>query len=343
MKPTIPDVSLPTWKSLYESAQRVHAFQLWTVLDDTQLIGVRDPSSGEIGYACVMGCGGTLFGLCFYRGAEGFQSYTRLMSQEMQPESLDTLLVQNCLKLELGSKSDLEKEDVAVIKKLGLAFKGKNSWPHFRSLLPGYYPWHLDETEARFLTLGLNGACHHFQLVLSHAVLESMREGDVLVYTPTKEGFTSAWESWPIHRPPPFPPLELDYVRIRTALAKGTKPDSPWEAGTFYSPGAVCEEDRPFFPKMAMVCQASSGFIFDTHLFGPTESDVQSMSDVIVGVIEKHGILPSEIRFSNGPLMSALTPLSMALGVRFLQTKTLPVLEEARDGFLAFHSQGRRA
>lgn len=343
MKPKIPEVSLPTWRSLYEAAQRFHSLQLWTVLDDTQLIGVRDPSNGEIGYACVMGCGGTLFGLCFYRGAEGFQSYTRLMSKDIQAESIDNLLAQNCLKLELGSKSDLEKEDVAVIKKLGLAFRGKTAWPHFRSLLPGHYPWHLDESEARFLTMGLNGACHHFQLVLANTVTESIREGEILVYSPAKDGFTSAWESWPIHRPPPLPPLELDYVRIRTVLAKGTKLDRPWEAGTFYSPGAVCEGDRPFFPKMAMVSQASSGFIFDTHLFGPSESEVQSMSDVIAGVVEKHGLLPSEIRFSNGPLMSALTPLSVALGVRFVQTKTLPALEEARDGFMAYQSQGRRA
>lgn len=339
MTPDIPEVSLPAWKSLYQSAQRVYSFQPWTVLDDTQLIGVRDSSTGEIGYACFMGCGGALFGLCFYRGAEGFESYTRLMSREIEPESVDNLFVQNCLKLELGPKSNLEKEDMAVVKKLGLVFKGKKAWPQFRSLLPGYYPWLLDENEARFLTVGLNGACHHFELVLARKVKESMKEGEVLVYTRTNEGFTSVWESWPIHRPPPLPPMELDYVRVRTALAKVTKPDSSWEAGTFYTPSPVCDGGRPFFSKMALVNQASSGFVFDTHLFGPMENEVQSMSNVILGAIEKHGFLPSEIRFSNGALMSNLTPLSVALGVRFVQMKTLSAFENAKTAFIDFCSQ----
>ena len=162
MKPKFPDVSLSTWKKLYESAQRVQSLQPWRVLDDTQLIGVRDPSSGEIGYACFVGCGGTLFGLCLYRGQEGFETYRRLMSDETDPQSIESVLMQNCLKLELGAKSDLEKEDLAVIQRLGLVFKGKTAWPQFRSVLPGYYPWPVDETEAGLLTVGLNCACHHF-------------------------------------------------------------------------------------------------------------------------------------------------------------------------------------
>ena len=169
--------------------------------------------------------------------------------------------------------------------------------------------------------------------------MDSMLDKDVLVYTPTTEGYSSAWESWPLHRPSPLPLLELDYGRIRKALAKNPKPDSPWEAGTFYSPIPVSDGDRPYFPKISMVSQASSGFIFDTFLFGPKENDVQSLGDTIVGIIEKHGFLPSEIRFSNGPIMSRLTALSVALGVRFVQTKTLPALEEARNAFMAHHSR----
>ena len=337
-------VPLPVWKNLYEAALRFRTLRPWTILDDTQLVGVQDPLSGEIGYGCCMGNGGTLFGLCFYRGAAGFDSFLRLVSGEISPESMDNLFIQDCLKFELGSKSELDDEAMAVIQKLGLAFKGKQAWPQFQSLLPGYYPWYLDETEARFLTEGLNGVCHHFQQIQSGTTTESVRDGEVLVYTPTTDGYASRWGKWPIHRPPPPPPLEMDYVRVRSLLARGTKPDSPWEAGTFYSPSPVSEGDRPYFPKIALVAQASSGFIFNSHLFGPRENDVQSLFEVILGAIEKHGFLPSEILFSDGRIMTALTPLSVALGVRFAQVKTLPALEEAKEGFIqAFNPKQPRS
>lgn len=339
MKPDIPSVSLPVWKNLYAVAERVRSLEPWKTLDDRDLIGVHDPVTGQTGYACVMGSEGTLYGVCFYRGSEGFDSYLRLVSGEIDPDSMEPIFIQNCLKLELGNKSNLEPEDLMIPKSLGLHFKGTHAWPQFRSLFPGYYPWHLNEDEARFLTLGLEAVCHHLNQSKLNKKHPSMREGEILMYRKEGSGYSASWEPWPIHRPDPLSPISLDYTRVRTARSKATKPDTPWEAGAFYIPSPISDGGRPFFSKVGIVCQASSGFVFNMNVGGPALSDPEMLANIILGSIEKHGFLPGSIRFSNGGTVAALAPLSKALEIPFEQTKILPAIEEAKSGVIeALHS-----
>lgn len=329
------------WKGLYVAAGMVTSLSPWEMLDDRDLIGIRDSASGETGYGCFMGSAGTLFGFCLYRGSEGFDFYKRLMSGNFEPESENFIYLQNCLKMELGGKSDLEKEDLTIIRDLGLKFTGKIAWPHFRSLLPGYYPWFLNEGEARFLTLGLDAACHHLHQVMTRKTQASMKEGEVLVYTAGSKGYSSAWEPWPIHRPAPPAPIELDFARARSVLAKATKPDSPWEAGTFFIPAPITDGPRPFFTKVAVVCQSVSGFVFNMKVAGPADADSVLLAEVILNSIEKHGFRPSLIYFGEGKTAAALSPLSKALEIPFESAASLPAVQNAKDGLTGAIRSGR--
>ncbi len=161
MKSTVPTVPPPIWSDLYAVTERFRALRPWEVLDDLDLVAVRDPATGGTGYGIVMGSDGSLFGCCFYRGAEGFNIYRGLLESSSTHNADDEFALQNCLLLEFGARSDLQSGDLAVVRQLGLSFKGKNAWPGFRSLLPGYAPWFLNEAEATLLTLGLHAICAH--------------------------------------------------------------------------------------------------------------------------------------------------------------------------------------
>ena len=65
-----------------------------------------------------------------------------------------------CLRLTVSfeDRKFLRKPDFQVIKELELKFRGRNSWPLFRSYQPGYLPWYLTKDEARYLTLALQQA-----------------------------------------------------------------------------------------------------------------------------------------------------------------------------------------
>jgi hypothetical protein len=345
MKPTIANVPLPVWKDLYSAAAKFQALQPWEVLDDMDLIGVRDPKSAETGYGVVMGSGGTLFGFCLYRGAEGFDMYRQLIVGESDPESGDFFAVQNCLKVEFGPRSDLSPEDLAVIQQLGLTFKGKHAWPEFRSLLPGYFPWFLTEAEARFLTLALEAACHHCDQVEQGEVDESFRDNECLVYSPATEPskqFNARWEPWPqcSHAAVPLPVLDL--ARINAILVKKPKPDSPWEADVFYLPSTIHDRDRPYFVRMAAVCQQASGFAFAADIILPETSLVPALADTICASIERHGLLPEIIFVKRKEEATALTPIGKALGITIRYRKNLKTIQFLKEEMERHMTHGGR-
>ena len=316
MKPIIPSVPLAVWRDLYLAARKFQSLRPWTVLGDQELIGVSDPSLGETGFGVVMGSAGTLFGFCLYLGAEGFASYRGMMENPHMGEWVDALASQKCLKAEFTVRSDLTGEDLAVIRKLGMPFGGKHDWPQFRSLLPGYAPWFLTEAEVRFLALGLRTACHHQERFVRGEVTDSLRDGECLVYTPGEgNGYSPAWEPWPADPRKAVMPPVLDLARLTVLRAKKTEPDTPWEADIFYFPSLIMDRDRPYFMRVAAVCQESTAFAFAAEVGPPETPPSQMLADAICSSIEKHGFLPVTVFVKRADLAAALTPLAKALGI----------------------------
>ena len=74
----VPVVSPTIWKELYAAAAAFLKLEAWERFEDSEVFGVRDPATGEMGYACILGALGQVFALCVYRGAEGFDIHRRM-------------------------------------------------------------------------------------------------------------------------------------------------------------------------------------------------------------------------------------------------------------------------
>ena len=146
--------SIQEWKDLYEAAIQFKKMKCWDWMWDTNIFGVQNPVTGEIGYCCIMGGAGEHFALAVYQGSEGLYGYLTLQSGE-KPSLQDILSLQKLLMASFEDRNLLQKEDIQLTKKIDLKFSGPNSWPLFRSYQPGYHPWHLTGEEARYLTLCL--------------------------------------------------------------------------------------------------------------------------------------------------------------------------------------------
>ncbi len=44
-------------------------------MEDTDIFGVMNPENGEIGYICILGNAGEVFGINIYRGARGLNGF----------------------------------------------------------------------------------------------------------------------------------------------------------------------------------------------------------------------------------------------------------------------------
>ena len=114
----VPPVDIQTWKNLYQAAAAFYALQPWELFEDGEIFGVKYPVSGEIGYCCVLGALGEVFALCMYRGSEGLALHRKMQAGEINPAIDDSFAMQNALMAEFCDRKDMEKEDLAVIKKL---------------------------------------------------------------------------------------------------------------------------------------------------------------------------------------------------------------------------------
>ena len=344
MKPSALTVSLSTWKELYAAAQQFNALQPWTLLDDADLICVRNPNNGETGYGAVMGSLGTLFGFCLYRGAHGFDFYRRQMMDNGSIQEDDFLSELDCLKVDFCSRAEMEREDISVIKKLNLSFNGKFGWPQFRSVLPRYAPWFLSESEAAFLTLGLKAACLHYHTIDEGTMDESLREDECLMYTPINTAqteFQTQWEPLPlITKTPPLPPI-FNLSILTDLKTKSLTQDTAWEADVIMLPSMVFEGERPYFVRMTALCHASTGIAFKTDVAVPDVADQQLLADTICSVIKAQSRKPDTLLVKNKKLKDALTPLGNVLGIQIKQKKNLPAVQELRESLNGYIRSGK--
>ncbi|MEK6967767.1 MAG: hypothetical protein AABX51_04000, partial [Nanoarchaeota archaeon] len=136
---------------LYKLALELHKIKPWNHMSDRDLFGVQNPETGEIGYCCIIGELGHVFGLAAYLGTEGLEKYHKACAMTSQAqidsEAIDLFRSMRNLSLNFVNVSYLKKEDLAVIKELNLNIESIDAYPLFISSRPGYIPWQLEDSE----------------------------------------------------------------------------------------------------------------------------------------------------------------------------------------------------
>ncbi|MCM8775585.1 MAG: hypothetical protein NC930_04445 [Candidatus Omnitrophica bacterium] len=132
--------SIEQWRMLYEEAQKFKDLAPWTWMWDSDVFGIQDPVTQEMGYGCVMGRNKEHYGMAVYLGAEGLESYLQVQCGQAQRDPEEAVHLMKCLMVSFEDRCFMDPEDLEMIKVLGLKFRGENAWPKFRSYQPGYYP-----------------------------------------------------------------------------------------------------------------------------------------------------------------------------------------------------------
>jgi len=328
--------SQATWQRLYEAAIAYKEAGCWNWMLDSDIFGVKDLITGEIGYCCILGAAGEVFGMAVYRGSEGLRVYLKLLSRETGRRDPDFLFIHRCLMADFHDREELDKADRDVIRSLGLKFRGRNAWPQFRSYLPGYFPWYLTESEARFLAIALEQAlnvCQRFRH--NPSLLDSPRSGAYLVRTAReKEGQLRWQDEWLEPKPLEekvlsFEPLdEARLARIKNTLSPA---DQIWEGDFFHVNNPIKEEGRPFYPRLFVWADASSGLLLTQDMNHPDEP-ITILRESLIRVAEKSGVLPCQIRVRRQEAFELLSPLAASLKIKLVKAGALHAIDEFRRG-----------
>lgn len=366
----IPFCSLTAWKTLYGAAAAFRDIACWDWMADTDVFGVQNPETRETGYCCVLGELGEVLGLVVYLGSEGLEQHRKIQSGKLHANSPDFVHSQHCLTTWFGDRGDLDKSDLRVVKDIGLKFQGRNAWPQFRSLQPGYLPWYLTEAEAKFLTLCLDQARHvaicfkndpqwltapsrnHY---LVRVPVEGSAQADDLGKNPFSEPSVPAaqqllfnepdrakgwqWQDQWLKPAPltkaPVRSIQQDEVRLQRIKRIAQAQRGVWEVDAFYTPTPVDGDNRPFFPYALLCADRDSGLIFDTVLAEPATWEAQ-FSKSLLDCIENYKLVPKALCVRKDELRQVFEPLAAPLGVEVQSTTKLPAVDRARRGLLKF-------
>jgi hypothetical protein len=331
--------STDEWRVLYQAAVAFRDAAPWRWMLDSDVFGVQDPESGEIGYCCVMGNLGQHFALGVYQGSVGLEGYWNVRLAPPGSQTAEAILaVQTCLMASFEDREVLDRRDLEQIQALGLKFRGRNAWPLLQSYRPGYEPWYLTAPEVRFLTVCLEQALDvaaRFRanpdlLPISHP------RGRYLVRVPERRGAEWVWKDTvrrpaPARRPaPPAPPLDEERLRRLRAL--------PAAAGVlqmdyFYSGGTIQNErhERPYFGQVVLSVDAKTGLILATNI-APVDEAPATLGRQLLAITEAMAARPARIEVLREDILTVLKPLTTRLGIRLVRARHLPALAAARRG-----------
>lgn len=293
--------ALEQQRALYDAAVRFRDLAPWKWMWDSDLFGVQDPETGEVGYCAVMGRLGEHFALGVYLGSEGLNGYLAIQAEQSPLDSWDTLMLQRAVIASFVDRRYLRDGDLKVIRQLGLKFRGRSAWPQLRSHRPGYEPWYLRGGEVRFLTLALEQAMEVAARYRDDpAMLIPPREGQYLVRVckPGEAGlqWRDSWQVPALLPPTAWTPPPIDEARLLKMRQTLPQTDGILEADLFYAPSAVKEEkdERPYLPRTALMVDHRSGHVFTCDLFAPGEAESGFVASLLE-LLERQGMLPREV------------------------------------------------
>ena len=328
------DISLRDWAALYEAAIEFKNLRCWEWINDSDLFGVENPETGEIGYCCVLGQLGEVLALNVYPGSEGLESYWRLhdassaaMEQEEDLDNRALIGSQMCLMASFEERSELDQKDLRIIRALGMKFRGKNQWPMFRSYQPGFVPWFLMPPEVRFLPTALRQAAEVATRLRDNPELLDPPDGDTELYFVRVLAEGTWKDKW--QRPAPYTvhqsvPL-LDEVRL-ARIQRGKFPHrATWHAAYVVLPMVIEEGDRPYYP-CGFPVLSEEGMALGMDLFKPGEIE-HALGDKFLNLVEKLKYLPERLLVADEEAFKLLEPIAGKLGFQIKQADRLPAIE----------------
>lgn len=308
----------------------------WGWMAETDVFGVRDPETGEIGFVSVMGMLGEHYAVSFYPNPRALYDFWAFV--ETGAVSPDALLEIPQLQVSFEDREELEDRDHKVIKDLGLKFRGRKEWPLFRSYRPGFFPWFLEAEEARSLAEVLDQLLEVAPRFREDRSLLTPGDESYLVRVPHEKSGTRVWEDTVMEVPPPEP-VSIE-IEMDSALLEGLEslPQSghELEMDLFMFPAPIQEEKgaRPVFPYMLLIVDRGSGMVLGADLLEPVPSLGAMWSSVPPAVARQLaglGLRPKQIAVESELLFGLLRPLAESSDIELERSPFLARLHEARE------------
>ena len=318
---TIPSETPATkeqWQQLYEVAEHIYKAEPWEYLYDSERITMLLPGRDEPVYIIVMGAAEETYGIGIYPGYDAISRIEKLAESDSPTANLSFAFEQNCINLYFGNRDELEKRDHNIIKELGLKFRGKNRWPYFRSMKPGFFPWHLNYDDAALSIDALQNFYMAFVAYATNEELEIDFDGGqtLLRFFDAK---SDMWYNTAIKMPPRpvvSPKLIVSDAALLDGIKKRKKTKDALGVIVTYLPTPIQEkEERPMVPRAIILVNMQNGMIINQETATIDGDFASVVLDVLINYIEANG-RPSVIAVPDDNTAAYVEDFSAKIGVK---------------------------
>jgi len=334
-----PGEAAPTpeqWLALHHAFRRYCEAEPWEGLANEDLLVVEDPAGRYQGYCVVLGDGDMVYGLGVYLGDVGLSNYLSTISDEDEPDGQAMLERQLSLSAMLADREELEPDERKVIRDLGLRYRGRGRWPMFRSARPGYWPWFVNEDEARFLTVALDNARDVAERMARDELdlYYGQSRGLVLARVPEGSGWRDEWRRLATAVLPKAD-NSMDGERLRLISEFSSAGSAAWEVTVSYVPALLRhgEGDRPYMPTLVMVVDHDSELVLACRVLGETPSAAERQEPVLELLTDQDS-LPELLVCDRNSIAELMAPIAAALGIALYVGPT-PALDALKEELLS--------
>jgi hypothetical protein len=329
---------------LYRLASDLYGLLPWRVLNEDNLIAVRDSVTDEVCYCSVMGAVGEVLSMHAYIGTEGLRQF-RKMEAEQIADPGEFFASTHCVYVEFVPKAELQRQDLELLAALGHP-QGKGlASPIFRTMRPGFLPWFVTEQEARTLAECIRAVIVVCAAVASQQSMKFWELADTYPMITRAEGAEPRYHVEMFHSVlPPAPPVTPARLAEETLLAVRAQDYAVrgvMELDITYSGAAIGKKgERNACASIAIAVDAESGMVLAPEVTDARVAAGDALATVFFKAIQVSRTLPKEVRVRSQKFKDSLAPLMDSFGVIVRVASRLPASDEARSHLLAFLGGG---
>jgi uncharacterized protein DUF6930 len=325
---------------LYGLASDLFGLHPWEMLDESQLIVVRDSASDELCYCSVMGALGEVYSMHAYLGAEGLRTFRKLETEEVADPG-EFFATMRSLYVEFVPKAELEPQDRKLLAALGHPQARGCASPIFRAIRPGFHPWFVTADEARTLA-----ECIRAVVVVCTAVA-SQKNANFWNEPETYPMVTWVEDSEPRYQinlvksalpaEAPIPSVSLDEETLHRVRDQNYPVRGEMELDYIFSGLPIGKKnERKLSASIALAADADTGIVYAPEVIDSNVPCGDAVARVFLKAIRSSHALPAKVRVRSRELKGSLDQLMSSLGVKLHVANRLPAADQARVHLLAF-------
>jgi len=338
---------------LYMLTSEIRRLAPWDYLFEDDLFGVQVPGTELVYYVSVMGSDGEFEALTFYKGHEGltdFLEFRAKVDQLSDPELDEAGLLRAStmvggvmtiphILLSFADREELDRENLAAIRKSGARVRGNGNWPRIEEIVPGYVPVYPGRETLIELYLVMQQALVVLEKAMEddrYLIREADPEGTLLVRVPAGKGPKFRWKD---HYLVPDPRWgEVSYsvnvkAGTRTELSRLPETGSVLQIELIMLPTPVKDMGRKgYFPFALLMVEKGNGLIRSYSILAPKpdlRSMYESVPQKVMEELVKFGHRPSKIEIRTDLLFDTLLEFLDEAGCSVEWVDRMPEMDEA--------------